>query len=79
MKYPALVEFEGQTVVFAKNQPEYRPLPAHVASDGTVTCCWRLGWRGRLRVLWTGNLWHQIATFGQSLQPQLLLTHKPEL
>jgi hypothetical protein len=32
-----------------------------------------------LRVLWNGLLWHQIMTFNQPLQPQLLLTQKPDL
>lgn len=74
-----LIEFAEQTVVVAKDQPQYRPFPAHRAADGTLTCCWKLGWRDRLRVLWNGLLWHQIMTFNQPLQPQLLLTQKPDL
>lgn len=77
--FPELIGFPEQTVVYAENQPQYRPLPAHRTPDGVVTCCWRLGWRDRLRVLWTGRLWHQISTFNDPLQPQLLLTRKPEL
>lgn len=38
-----LIEFPEQTVVIAKDQPEYLPMPAHrLAGDfeGCVTCCW---------------------------------------
>ncbi len=74
-----LVSFPEQTAVYAKNQPQYRPLPAHRASDveGRVTCCWALSWRERLHVLLTGRVWHQVLTFNQPLQPQLLTVEKP--
>ena len=77
-----LIEFPEQTVVIAKNQPEYLPLPAHrFANDprGRITFCWRLTWRERLRVLWTGLLWHEVLTFDRPLQPQRLSTDKPDM
>lgn len=78
---PALVEFHEQTVVYAKNQPEYRPLPAYQYRDaqGTIVCCWRLSIRDRMRLLLTGRLWHTILTFNQALQPQLLEVDKPAM
>jgi len=75
-----LVEFPEQTVVFAKDQPEYLPLPAHVAPadpQGTIICCWQLTWRERLQLLISGRLWHSVLTFHQPLQPQLLQVEKP--
>ena len=75
-----LIEFPEQNVIYAKDQPEYRPLPAHryVADpSGTIVCCWRLTWRERLRVLFGGVIWHSILTFHQQLQPQLLTVEKP--
>lgn len=74
-----LVEFDEQNTVFAKDQPEYLPLPAHVTDDGRMTCCWKLSWADRLKVLLTGKLWHQVLTFKQPLQPQRLSADKPEL
>lgn len=73
------VEFSEQTVVFGKNQPQYLPLPAHAdkGEEGRVTFCWRLTWRERLTLLVTGRLWHQVLTFRNPLQPQLLLLQKP--
>ena len=64
------IEFKGSNTVFAKDQPEYRPLPAHVA-DGVVTTCWQLNWVERIKVLLFGKFWFQQLTFGQALQPQL--------
>jgi hypothetical protein len=74
-------EFPEQTVVIAKDQPEYRPLPAHQHGDnhGRITCCWKLSLRERLIVLLTGRLWHSILTFNHPLQPQLLSVEKPDM
>jgi hypothetical protein len=74
-----LASFPEVSVTIAKDQPEYLPLPAHVASDGVVTCCWAMSWRERIRALITGKVWHQVMTFGAPLQPQLLSTSKPDL
>lgn len=77
-----LIEFEGQTLVIAKDQPQYRPMPAHVDAGSVekrVTCCWQLTPWERIRLLFTGRIWHQVLTFGTPIQPQLLLLDKPKL
>lgn len=79
--YPELVEFPEQTCIIAKDQPEYRPMPAHIAKDaeGTVTFCWELTDDQIVTLLMTRKLWHQVLTHGKNLQPQLIMVHKPEL
>jgi hypothetical protein len=75
-----LVEFHEQTVVIAKDQPQYNPLPAYrwpQDPEGRIACCWSLTWRERFRVLFSGRIWHQILTFNGPLQPQLLTIEKP--
>ncbi len=75
-----LIEFPEQTLVIAKDQPQYLPLPAYrFANDaeGRIVCCWRLTWRERLSVLLRGTVWHQVLTFNAPLQPQLLTIDKP--
>jgi hypothetical protein len=63
------IPFEGSNVVFGKGQPEYLELPAH--SDGTtVTSCWQLTFKERMKVLVTGRVFFSQVTFGTSLQPQ---------
>jgi len=76
-----LIEFDEQTVIIAKNQSEYLPLPAYQFNDdeGRVAFCWKMSWRERIRVLFTGILWQQVLTFDQSLQPQKLETVKPDM
>ncbi len=76
------IPFPEQTTTYAKDQPQYSPLPAHIDRadpNGTVTCCWRMSWRERLTVLVKGVIWHQVWTFHKPLQPQLLTVDKPEL
>lgn len=76
---PSLIEFPEQTVIIAKDQPQYRPLPAYQHGDksGTITFCWKLSLIDRLKLLFTGKLWHNVLTFNYSLQPQLLMVDKP--
>lgn len=68
-----------QEVVYAADQPEYTPLPAHRDSYGTVTSRWQLTWRERMQVLLHGNLWLSILTFHSPLQPVSLSTEPPEV
>jgi hypothetical protein len=51
------VEFKQQNVVFAKDQPEYQPLPALRLNtpEGEVISCWRLSFKERLHVLIFGR------------------------
>ena len=76
-----VIEFNEQTVVIAKDQPEYLPLLAGQFGDdeGRVIFCWKMTWRERVRVLLTGTLWQQVLTFNQPLQPQKLETIKPDM
>lgn len=76
------IAFPEQTVIIAENQPEYLPMPAYyLAGDptGLVICCWSLNWKERIRMLFSGRIWHQVLTFNHPLQPQLLSVGKPEM
>ena len=76
-----LIEFAEQNVVIAKDQPQYRPMPAHVRMDdreGQVICCWQLSPEEIERLLVDGKIWHSILTFGGPVQPQMLSVDKPE-
>ena len=66
---------------FAKDQPQYLPLPAIVqdAGAGIVTTRWALTWRERLAVLISGNMWLQQMAFGMPLQPVKPRTDQPSL
>lgn len=74
---PVVPGIELSTVVFAKDQPEYLQLPAHVTPDGRVVTRWRLTWREKLQVVLGGCLWLQVLTFNSPLQPVKISTECP--
>jgi hypothetical protein len=69
--------FKECNVVYAKDQPEYLPLPVHRSITGEVTSCWLLNWKERLQLLFTGKIYWTILTFNQPLQPQLPSVKNP--
>ena len=71
------IDFPGANHTFAKNQPQYTQLPAFVSVDGTVTSCWSLSLKERVRMLLTGRLWLSMLTFGSPVQPVRLSTERP--
>jgi hypothetical protein len=76
-----ILDIPEKTVVIAKDHPEYIAIPAHQFGDaeGRIAFCWGLTWRERLRVLFTGRIWHQVLTFNKPLQPQKLTVERPEM
>ena len=71
------IEFPEQNCVYAKDQPEYLPLPVHKTEDGMVVSCWALTWRERVKMLFTGRMWWSVLTFNHPLQPQLPSVDRP--
>ena len=79
--------FKHQNVVFAKHQPEYKPLPAlrvtvpHLKlgdPSGHVVFCMGLSFWERVRVLFLGHIWVSLMTFG-ALTPSYHTTHRKEV
>lgn len=75
------IEFPEQNVVFAKDQPQYQPLPAFKDSgpEGEVISCWKLTFKERVRILFTGKLWVSLLSFHNPLTPSYFTTNKKEL
>lgn len=71
--------FEFQNCVYAKDQPEYLPLPAHKTDEGQVTSCWKLSFKERLQVLFSGKIFVVSLTFNNPLQPLRLATKFKDL
>lgn len=71
------IDFEESNITYAKDQPEYLPLPAHRTEDGTVTSCWKMGFREKIKVLFTGRIYLKLLTFNSPLQPQYLTVDNP--
>jgi|HubBroStandDraft_6_1064221.scaffolds.fasta_scaffold542936_2 hypothetical protein len=74
-------EFPLPEIVIGKDQEEYLPLPCLRSSDttGLTTMRWRLSWKERLCLLWTGNLYIQVLTFHKPMQPIKPLAEEPEI
>ena len=71
------IEFEQQNVVFAKDQKEYLPLPAHVQNNGLVTFCMELDDQELEAIKKTKILKLTVLTFGRSAQPIRVTTVEP--
>jgi hypothetical protein len=68
---------EDELIVYAKDQPEYLPLPAWKGLDGHRVTRWNLTWKERFQVLFGGSIWLSILTFNRPLQPVMLDTICP--
>ncbi len=62
-------EFKGQNVIFAKDQPEYLPLPALRLPDGEVITCWEFTDDEMQDVIKNKCMFIKQLTFNQPLQP----------
>ncbi len=63
------VEFKECNTVYAKDQPEYLPLPVYKADNGKVISCWQMNFIERIKALITGKVYLKILTFNHPLQP----------
>ncbi len=66
---PVVPGFDLPITTYAKDQPEYNPLPCHRQPNGDITIRWKLTWKERILVAFGGSLWHTVKTFNQPLQP----------
>lgn len=77
------IEFKEQNIVFAKDQPQYKPLPAFRNEDpngmGEVISCWNLTFKERLKLLFTGKLWVSLCMFGKPLTPSFMTVNKDDV
>lgn len=75
------VDFPGSNVVLAQNQDEYEDLPGYIDVDNPhlFVCKWKLSFRERIKMFLKGELWHQVWTFGNPLQPQYLTLKRDEV
>lgn len=63
------IEFPEQNTVYAKDQPEYFPLPVNRTDGGQVTSCWSFTWKERIKILFGAKLFWRQLTFNNPLQP----------
>ena len=73
------IKFEECNVVYAQNQDEYLPLPAHRTENGDITVCFKFSFDEIIKFIKTEKLYLQILTFNNPLQPIKMSVEKPEL
>ena len=75
------VKFKHQNVIFAKDQPEYHPLPALKlnTSEGEVISCWQMSFKERMKVLLTGKVWLSLMSFNKPLTPSYMSVNRDEV
>lgn len=72
------VKFDGCNIVYGEGQPEYVPLHAQKVGNVTITC-YRLSFKERVKLLFSGLIWFGQMNFNQPLQPQIPALDKGDL
>lgn len=75
------IHFPEANIVFAKDQPEYEPLPAfrEKGERGEVITCHKLSFKERLIILFSGKVWLAMLTFNQPLTPIFMSVKKSDM
>lgn len=76
------IEFPEANVTFAKDQPEYEPLPAYKKPNdpqGLVVVKFELSQEEMGEIFQNGTIYLSMLTFNQPLQPIRLSVLKPEI
>lgn len=76
---PILPGIDLPISIYAETQPEYQNFPLFKYPDGDVLSRWRLTWKERIKILFTGNVYLYVSTFNRSLQPIMLQVDKPKM
>lgn len=71
--------FEEQNVIFAKDQPEYLPLPALKFDNGDIVTCWSFSDEEIEKIKETKTLYLSVKTFNKPLQPISLTVEKDDV
>ena len=75
------IEFKHQNTVYAKDQPEYLPLPVLKieGSEGHVISCWKMTFKERMKVLFTGKIWLDLMSFNKPLTPSFMSVNRKDI
>ncbi len=71
--------FPQVNAIYGADQPEYKPLPALLTSDGYSVVCFQATEEERKKIAETGEIWISLFTGGGALQPIYITTNPDEL
>lgn len=66
-------------ITFAKDKPQYVPLPALKFHDGLVVTRWGFSFLERIQILFGGSVYLGLLTYNQPLQPIKMSTSVQEV
>lgn len=75
---PVVPSADGNETVYAKEQPEYIPLPCIKAPDGAILTRWSVNEEEKRQIAEQGYIYLCVQTFNQPLQPLLMTTYVPD-
>jgi hypothetical protein len=85
MKPQSPVAYDPETrwgvseITFAKDQPQYIPLPALRFQDGLVVTRWKMSWKERIQILFGSSVYLGLLTYNRPLQPIRISTSVDEV
>lgn len=71
--------FSQVNAIYGADQPEYKPLPALLTSDGFSVVCFQATEEERKKIAETGEIWISLFTGGGAIQPIYVTTNPDEL
>jgi hypothetical protein len=77
-KTPVIPGSTAKEITFAKDQPQYQPLPAIRTPDGAILTRWEPTPEERRAIAEGGSIYLAVWTFNNPLQPVLLSAAVPE-
>lgn len=73
------ISFPEVNVIYAKDQPEYNPLPVYKDERGNIVSCWEFSDEEIEEIKKNKCIWLSAMTFNKPLQPLFLTTNKEDL
>lgn len=75
------VSFPEVNMTYAKDQPEYKPLPGckFDTPEGHFVFCMKLSLKERVKILISGKMWACLLTFNKPLTPTFFSTNKQDV
>lgn len=75
---PVIPTADADEATYAKDQPEYIPLPSIKTPDGVILTRWSVNEEEKRQIVEQGYVYLLVNTFNQKLQPVMLITYVPE-
>ncbi|HEY6244561.1 MAG TPA: hypothetical protein VIX17_11465 [Pyrinomonadaceae bacterium] len=75
---PVIPGTDIDEVVYAADQPQYRPLPAFKCLDGKILTRWQMSEAEKKLICEQGYIYLAVSTFNEPLQPVMLAATPPD-